>query len=162
MVASCCRGCLHRHQGESRTCQLARCLVEYFTTYYHRQQREAIYGGAYTTLIGHTLGHLHQDTLEELSDLMDQIRLDRWALFGMKIVRDFSGVGLRFSLVHGVIWVPPPLQMIDVDEGLGVRQAGEGAGEHVPDSEAFSTSRGDTAGSFCTIQGARSHIGLTK
>ncbi|KAL8239381.1 hypothetical protein R6Q59_015948 [Mikania micrantha] len=42
-----------------RTCQLTRCLAEYFATYYHRQQRGAIYGG------------------------------------------------LRFSLVWGVIWVPP-------------------------------------------------------
>ncbi|KAD3338361.1 hypothetical protein E3N88_33882 [Mikania micrantha] len=87
---------------------LARCLAEYFATYCHRQQRGAIYGGAYITIIGRALGHLHQDTLEELSDHVDPVRLDRRMLFGMKIVRDFPGVGIRLSLVRGVIWVPPP------------------------------------------------------
>ncbi|KAD5507852.1 hypothetical protein E3N88_15555 [Mikania micrantha] len=91
-----------------RTCQLARCLAEYFATYYYRQQRGAIYGGAYITIIGQALGHLHQDTIEELSDPVDPVRLDRRTLFGMKIVQDFPGVGLRFSLVRGVMWVPPP------------------------------------------------------
>ncbi|KAL8241551.1 hypothetical protein R6Q59_014905 [Mikania micrantha] len=48
---------------------------------------------------GRALGHLHQDTIEELSDPVDPVRLDRRTLFGMKIVQDFPGVGLRFSLV---------------------------------------------------------------
>ncbi|KAL8229282.1 hypothetical protein R6Q57_014182 [Mikania cordata] len=109
-----------------RTCQLVRCLAEYFTTYYHRQQRGALYDGAYITIIGRALGHLHQDTLDELSDPVDPVRYDRRALFGMKIVRGFPGVGLRFSLVRGVIWAHPPLQMMDVDEGQGVGQRGEG------------------------------------
>ncbi|KAL8216770.1 hypothetical protein R6Q57_023607 [Mikania cordata] len=90
------------------TCQLARCLAENFVTYYQQQQRGATYGGAYITIIGRALGHLHHDTLEELSDPVDPIRLDRRTLCDMKIVRDFPGVGLRFSLVRGVIWIHPP------------------------------------------------------
>ncbi|KAL8224111.1 hypothetical protein R6Q57_019586 [Mikania cordata] len=86
-----------------RTCQLVCCLAEYFATYYYQQQCRLIYGCAYITIIGRTLGHLHQDTLEELSDHVDPVRLDHRTPFGMKIIQDFLGVGLRFSLLQRVI-----------------------------------------------------------
>ncbi|KAD5803697.1 hypothetical protein E3N88_15057 [Mikania micrantha] len=82
-----------------RTCQLARCLAEYFATYYHRQQRGAIYGGAYITIIGRALV-ICTRTLSR-SCLILWIQSD--------------SIAERSSVM-------------DVDGGVGVGQGGEGAG----------------------------------
>ncbi|KAL8189172.1 hypothetical protein R6Q57_028738 [Mikania cordata] len=39
-----------------RPCNLARCLAEYFSTYYHRQERGLIYGAMYVTCIARVNG----------------------------------------------------------------------------------------------------------
>ncbi|KAL8230498.1 hypothetical protein R6Q57_000276 [Mikania cordata] len=97
-----------------RPCNLARCLAEYFSTYYHRQERGLIYGGVYVTRLARA---------NELIDMeaagmqaFAPVRLDKRTVQGMRVVQKFPGVGLRFSLQKGVIWQPGPNNLHYRDE----------------------------------------------
>ncbi|KAL8232916.1 hypothetical protein R6Q57_002694 [Mikania cordata] len=97
-----------------RPCNLARCLAEYFITYYHRQERGLIYGRVYVTRLAR---------VNELIDMepagmqaFAPVRLDKRTVQGMRVVQKFPGVGLRFSLQKGVIWQPGPNDLHYRDE----------------------------------------------
>ncbi|KAL8231398.1 hypothetical protein R6Q57_001176 [Mikania cordata] len=52
-----------------RPCNLARCQAEYFSTYYHRQERGLIYGGVYVT---------HMSSSDEMEGLHDDLDVDQF------------------------------------------------------------------------------------
>ncbi|KAD3337403.1 hypothetical protein E3N88_32923 [Mikania micrantha] len=91
-----------------RPCNLAQCLAEYFSTYYHRQERGLIYEGVYVTRIArfNRLIDLEPAGMEAFHP----VHLDRRTVQGMRIVQKFPQLGLRFSLEKGVSkdgeWVP--------------------------------------------------------
>ncbi|KAL8244547.1 hypothetical protein R6Q59_010805 [Mikania micrantha] len=152
-----------------RTCQLARCLAEYFVTYYHRQQRGAIYGGAYITIIGRAL--VICTRTRSRSWLILWIQSD--SIVGRSSVVDADGgVGVGHG-GEGAGGEGDDGGLAGDGEGGGgegagvMRRAGAGGGRRlslrpaasaaeIPYGEASGTPRDDTAGSFCTIQGARS------
>ena len=91
-----------------RPCALARSLAQFFASAFHRQERGLIYGGTYITIIARSLGYNpEQDAL--LSDPIEPSRLDRKTLQGMRMVRKFPGVGLRFRTRTHQIFVSVPL-----------------------------------------------------
>ncbi|KAD7478642.1 hypothetical protein E3N88_01778 [Mikania micrantha] len=58
-----------------RPCNLARCLAEYFSTYYHRQERGLIFGGVYVTRIARFNGLI--DLKPAGMEAFHPVRLDR-------------------------------------------------------------------------------------
>ncbi|KAD2393875.1 hypothetical protein E3N88_40852 [Mikania micrantha] len=82
-----------------RPCNLARCLAEYFSTYYHRQERGLIFGGVYVTRIARFNGLI--DLEPAGMEAFHPVRLDRRTVLGMRIAQTFPRLGLRFSLVKG-------------------------------------------------------------
>ncbi|KAL8211551.1 hypothetical protein R6Q57_005988 [Mikania cordata] len=87
-----------------RPCNLVRCLAEYFSTYYHRQERRLIYGGVYVTRIVRFYGLIDLEPVG--MEAFHPVRLYRRTVQGMRIVQKFPGLRLRFSLQKGVIWQP--------------------------------------------------------
>ncbi|KAL8218178.1 hypothetical protein R6Q57_021551 [Mikania cordata] len=67
-----------------RPCNLARCLAEYFSRYYHRQDRGLIYGGVYVTRIARFNGLI--DLEPAGMKAFAPIRLDSRTVQGMRIV----------------------------------------------------------------------------
>ncbi|KAD2804253.1 hypothetical protein E3N88_37630 [Mikania micrantha] len=97
-----------------RPCNLARCLAEYFSTYYHRQERGLIFGGVYVTRIARFNGLIDMEPAG--MEAFHPVRLDRRTVLGMHIAQTFPRVGLRFSLQRGVIWQPGPNDLHYRDE----------------------------------------------
>ncbi|KAL8197712.1 hypothetical protein R6Q57_024246 [Mikania cordata] len=79
-----------------RPCNLARCLAEYFSTYYHRQERGLIYDGVYVTRLARVNALI--DIEPAGMQAFAPVRLDKRTMQGMRVVQKFPGVGLRFSL----------------------------------------------------------------
>ncbi|KAD5803259.1 hypothetical protein E3N88_14619 [Mikania micrantha] len=84
-----------------RPCHLAQCLAEYFSTYYHRQERGLIFGGVYVTRIARFHGLI--DIEPAYMEVVYPVRLDSRTMHGMHIVQRFPHLGLRFALEKGVI-----------------------------------------------------------
>ena len=90
-----------------RPCVLAYSLAQFFASAFRRQGRGLIYGGTYITIIARNLGYNpEQDPL--LGVPIEPSRLDRKTLQGMRMVRKFPGVGLRFRTRTHQIFVPLP------------------------------------------------------
>lgn len=92
-----------------RPCALATCLAQFYGSAYHRQEWGLLYGGSYITSIARHLtdGAVDDDPL--CGPIIEPTRLGRSTLFGMHIVREFPGVGLRFRDNEHQIFVPQPL-----------------------------------------------------
>ncbi|KAD7478184.1 hypothetical protein E3N88_01320 [Mikania micrantha] len=86
----------YHHEILGRPCNLARCLAEYFSTYYHRQERGLIFGGVYVTRIARFNGLIDMEPAG--MEAFNPVRLDRRTVLGMRIAQTFPRVGLRFSL----------------------------------------------------------------
>ncbi|KAL8226820.1 hypothetical protein R6Q57_016652 [Mikania cordata] len=76
-----------------RPCNLARCFALYYTSFYHRQERDTLWGGAFITHIARTRGMV--DMLDDLAAIEPR-KLDRRTIISMKLVVDIPGLGLRF------------------------------------------------------------------
>ncbi|KAD4179277.1 hypothetical protein E3N88_27868 [Mikania micrantha] len=70
-----------------RPCNLARCLAEYFSTYYHRQERGLIFGGVYVTRIARFNGLIDMEPAG--MEAFHPVRLDRRTMLGMRIAQTF-------------------------------------------------------------------------
>ncbi|KAD3642229.1 hypothetical protein E3N88_31453 [Mikania micrantha] len=70
-----------------RPCNLARCLAEYFSTYYHRQERGLIFGGVYVTRIARFNGLIDMEPAG--MEAFHPVRLDRRTVLGMRIAQTF-------------------------------------------------------------------------
>ncbi|KAL8227649.1 hypothetical protein R6Q57_015233 [Mikania cordata] len=97
-----------------KPCNLARCLAEYFSTYYHRQERGLIYGGVYVTRLARANGLIYMEPAG--MQAFAPVRLDKRTVQGMRVVQKFQGAGLRFSLQKGVIWQRGPNDLHYRDE----------------------------------------------
>ncbi|KAD7480038.1 hypothetical protein E3N88_03174 [Mikania micrantha] len=74
-----------------RPCNLARCLAEYFSTYYHRQERGLIFGGVYVTRIARFNGLIDMEPAG--MEAFHPVRLDRRTVLGMRIAQTFPRFG---------------------------------------------------------------------
>ncbi|KAD4385238.1 hypothetical protein E3N88_25406 [Mikania micrantha] len=70
-----------------RPCNLARCLAEYFSMYYHRQKRGLIFGGVYVTRIARFNGLIDMEPAG--MEAFHPVRLDRRTVLGMRIAQTF-------------------------------------------------------------------------
>ncbi|KAD1501663.1 hypothetical protein E3N88_42713 [Mikania micrantha] len=77
----------------SRPCNLARCFALYYASFYHRQERSTLWGGAFVTHIARTRGMV--DMLQDLL-MIEPRKLDRRTILSMKLATDIPGLGLRF------------------------------------------------------------------
>ncbi|KAL8230407.1 hypothetical protein R6Q57_000185 [Mikania cordata] len=76
-----------------RPCNLTRCFALYYASFYHRQERVTLWGGAFVTHIARTRGMV--DMLDDLAAIEPR-KLDRRTIISMKVAADILGVGLRF------------------------------------------------------------------
>ncbi|KAL8224984.1 hypothetical protein R6Q57_017541 [Mikania cordata] len=76
-----------------RPCNLARCFVLYYASFYHRQEHGKLWGGAFVTHIARSRGMV--DMLDDLS-AVEPRKLDRQTIISMKLAVDIPGLGLRF------------------------------------------------------------------
>ncbi|KAL8201902.1 hypothetical protein R6Q57_011049 [Mikania cordata] len=76
-----------------RPCNLARCFALYYASFYYRQERGTLWGGAFVTHIARSRGMV--DMLDDLSAIEPR-ELDRQTIFSMKLAADILGLGLRF------------------------------------------------------------------
>ncbi|KAL8222747.1 hypothetical protein R6Q57_020146 [Mikania cordata] len=76
-----------------RPCNLARCFALYYASFYHRQERGTLWGGAFITHIARTRGMV--DMLDDLPAIEPR-KLDRRTIISMKLAADILGVELRF------------------------------------------------------------------
>ncbi|KAD7477994.1 hypothetical protein E3N88_01130 [Mikania micrantha] len=83
---------LHR-DDHFRPCNLARPFALYYASFYHRQERGTLWGGAFVTHIARTRGMV--DMLDDLPAIKP-CKLDRWTVISMKLAADIPGLGLRF------------------------------------------------------------------
>ncbi|KAL8208589.1 hypothetical protein R6Q57_008001 [Mikania cordata] len=76
-----------------RPCNLARSFALYHASFYHRQERDTLWGGAFVTHIARS-----RDIVDMLEDLLaiEPRKLDRRTIITMKLVADIPGLGLRF------------------------------------------------------------------
>ncbi|KAL8222990.1 hypothetical protein R6Q57_020389 [Mikania cordata] len=87
-----------------RPCNLARCFALYYASFYHRQERGTLWGGAFFTHIAHSRGMV--DMLDDLSSIEPR-KLDRRTIINMKLAADIPGLGLRFIGQDGRPFQPP-------------------------------------------------------
>ncbi|KAD6118846.1 hypothetical protein E3N88_10117 [Mikania micrantha] len=76
-----------------RPCNLARCFALYDASFYHRQERGTLWGGAFVTHIARSRGMV--DMLDDLL-VIEPRKLDRRTIISMKLATDIPGLGLRF------------------------------------------------------------------
>ncbi|KAL8225729.1 hypothetical protein R6Q57_018286 [Mikania cordata] len=76
-----------------RPCNPARCFALYYASFYHRQERGTLWGGAFITHIARTRGMV--DMLDDLPAIEPR-KLDRRTIINMKLAADIPGLGLRF------------------------------------------------------------------
>ncbi|KAD3640457.1 hypothetical protein E3N88_29680 [Mikania micrantha] len=76
-----------------KPCNLARWFALYYASFYHRQERGTLWGGAFVTQIAHTRGMV--DLLQDLPAIEPR-NLDRRRLPNMRLASDIPGLGLRF------------------------------------------------------------------
>ncbi|KAL8226880.1 hypothetical protein R6Q57_016712 [Mikania cordata] len=72
---------------------LARCFALYYASFYHRQERGTLWGGAFVTHIARTKGMV--DMLQDLPRIESR-KLDRQTILNMKLAADIPVLGLRF------------------------------------------------------------------
>ncbi|KAL8255978.1 hypothetical protein R6Q59_031045 [Mikania micrantha] len=77
----------------SRPCNLARCFALYYASFYHRQERGTLWGGAFVTHIARTRGMI--DMLQDLPAIEPR-KLDRRTILSMKLAANILSLGLRF------------------------------------------------------------------
>ncbi|KAL8223736.1 hypothetical protein R6Q57_019211 [Mikania cordata] len=94
-----------------RPCNLARCFVLYYASFYHRQERGTLWGGAFITHIARTRGMV--DMLDDLPAIESR-KLDRRTIISMKLAANIPGLGLRFIGQDGCPFQLP--QVIVVQE----------------------------------------------
>ncbi|KAL8236964.1 hypothetical protein R6Q59_018045 [Mikania micrantha] len=92
-------------------CNLARCFALYYASFYHRQERGTLWGGAFVTHIACT--RCMGDMLDDLPAIEPR-KLDRRTVISMKLAADISGLGLRFIGLDGRPF--QPAQVIIVQE----------------------------------------------
>ncbi|KAL8223161.1 hypothetical protein R6Q57_020560 [Mikania cordata] len=74
-------------------CNMARCIALYYASFYHRQERGTLWGGAFITHIARTRGMV--DMLDDLPAIEPR-KLDRRTIISMKRAADIPDVGLWF------------------------------------------------------------------
>ncbi|KAL8260476.1 hypothetical protein R6Q59_028429 [Mikania micrantha] len=76
-----------------RPCNLACCFALYYASFYHRQERRTLWGGAFATHLAHNIG-----MFELLQDppAIEPRKLDHRTLLNMRLAADIPGLGLRF------------------------------------------------------------------
>lgn len=84
---------------------MAWCLADYFITLYSKKQSGKIVCGAYIPAIGQRPGLLNLQSVHGLEVLKPKA-LGRKTMVTMHIVARFAGMGLRFTVVSGVVWQP--------------------------------------------------------
>ncbi|KAD5507647.1 hypothetical protein E3N88_15350 [Mikania micrantha] len=81
-----------------QACNLARCFALYYASFYHRQERGTLWGGAFVTHIARSRGMVGM--LEDLPAIEPR-KLDRRTVLSMKLAADIPGLGLRFIGLDG-------------------------------------------------------------
>ncbi|KAL8232943.1 hypothetical protein R6Q57_002721 [Mikania cordata] len=76
-----------------RPCNLARCFALYYASFYHRQERDTLWGSAFVTHIARSRGMV--DVLDDLPAIKPR-KLDLRTIIRMKLAADIPGLGLRF------------------------------------------------------------------
>ncbi|KAL8233290.1 hypothetical protein R6Q57_003068 [Mikania cordata] len=84
-----------------RPCNLAQYFASYYVSFYHRQERGALWGSAFVTHLAHSRGMFH--LLQELAAI-EPHKLDRRTLLNIKLAADIPGLGLRFIGSDGRAW----------------------------------------------------------
>ncbi|KAD4888480.1 hypothetical protein E3N88_20553 [Mikania micrantha] len=81
-----------------RLCNPARCFALYYASFYHRQERGTLWGGAFVTHIARS-----RDMVDMLDDLpaIEPHKLDRRTIISMKLAANNPGLGLRFIGSNG-------------------------------------------------------------
>ncbi|KAL8230428.1 hypothetical protein R6Q57_000206 [Mikania cordata] len=72
-------------------CNLARCFALYYASFYHRQERGTLWGGAFITHIART--RVMVDMLDDLAAIEPR-KLDRRTIISMKLAADIPELGL--------------------------------------------------------------------
>ncbi|KAL8192107.1 hypothetical protein R6Q57_028056 [Mikania cordata] len=90
--------------SDAPPCNLARCFALYYASFYHRQERGTLWGGAFITHIARTIGMV--DMLDDLQAIEPR-KLDRRTIISMKLAADIPGLGLRFIGQDGRPFQPP-------------------------------------------------------
>ncbi|KAD3069241.1 hypothetical protein E3N88_37121 [Mikania micrantha] len=113
-----------------RPCNLARCFALYYASFYHRQERDTLWGGAFVTHITRSRGTV--DMLEDLPTIEPR-KLDRRTVISMKLAADISGLGLRFIGQDGRPF--QPAQVIVLSDQQQQEQQQQQDGGPMPEPE---------------------------
>ncbi|KAL8215851.1 hypothetical protein R6Q57_022688 [Mikania cordata] len=81
-----------------RPCNFARGFALYYSSFYHRQEHETLWGGAFVTHLARSRGMLH--LLQDLPAIEPR-KLYRRTLLNMKLVANIPGLGLQFIRSDG-------------------------------------------------------------
>ncbi|KAL8210150.1 hypothetical protein R6Q57_006882 [Mikania cordata] len=100
VISSSITGCgMSQEWCTGRPCNVARCLAEYFSTYYHRQERGLIFGGVYVTRLARA--NVLIDIEPAGMQAFAPVHLDKRTVQGMRVVQSSQGWGFDFPFRRG-------------------------------------------------------------